>query len=187
MALRSRSLTIDDLLQLRETSDERLELLDGEIVVTPAPAGRHQLVVMRLAALLTREIIEAGLGLALPAPFDIVLDEENLVQPDLFILLHDRAQQMEKARVTGPPSLAIEVVSPSSAARDRGPKRNLYAKHGVPEYWLINPDDQNALILSDPYEGRYRKETLATETLVSATIPGSSVDLKTLFAVIPGF
>jgi Uma2 family endonuclease len=187
VAIRSRPLTYDDLRHLREGSDERLELIEGEIVVTPSPTDLHQLVVLRLGAQLNRDIIEAGRGMVLPAPFDVVLDEENVLQPDLFILLHDRAEQLERNRVAGPPSLAIEVLSSSTAARDRRQKRDLHARHGVPEYWLFSPDERNVLDFSDLHAGSYKTESLVTEVLTSVTIPGLVVDLKKLFAPVPGF
>lgn len=183
----SHALTFEDLKRERDLRDERLELIEGEIVVTPSPTGLHQLVVLRLGALLNRVIVEAGLGLALPAPFDIVLDARSVLQPDLFILLRDRSRQMARAKVDGPPSLAIEVLSPSTGARDRTEKRHLYAHYGVPEYWLVDPETRTVTVFSEPEGGRYLKAETTADMAVSATIPTLSVDLPALFTPVPGF
>src|SRR5262245_22114335 len=128
MAIRSRPLTYDDLQRLRESRDERLELIRGEIVVTPSPTGPHQRAAPRPAVMLKSVIVDRGHGLALIAPFDVVLDEQNVMPSDLLVLLHDRSQSiMGKSGFTGAPSLAIEIITPSTAYRDRGIKRDLYA------------------------------------------------------------
>jgi Uma2 family endonuclease len=186
MAIQSRSLTYDDLKQERETRDERLELIEGEIIVTPSPSLMHQIVVHRLDVLLDRAIVESGLGLVIGAPFDVYLDEQNVPQPDLMVVLRDREHVLGSARLESAPSLALEIVSPSSATKDRVSKRNLYARYGVPEYWLVDPEAETVTIFSDPRDGRYRTEQTTSDVAISATIPGLSADLKALFAPVPG-
>ncbi|MBA3451305.1 MAG: Uma2 family endonuclease, partial [Chloroflexia bacterium] len=73
MSILSHALTYDDLKQQREIRDERLELIEGEIIVTPSPTPMHQLVVHRLAVLLDRAIVETGLGQVLVSPIDVFL------------------------------------------------------------------------------------------------------------------
>ena len=186
MAIQSRSLTYEDLKQERETRDERLELIEGEIIVTPSPSLMHQIVVHRLDVLLDRAIVEAGLGLVIGAPFDVFLDEQNVPQPDLMVVLRDREQVLGAVRLESAPSLAMEIISPSSATKDRVTKRDLYARHGVPEYWLVDPDAETVTIFCDPREGRYRTEQTTSDVAISATIPELSADLKALFAPVPG-
>ena len=156
--------------------------IEGELVVTPSPTPMHQLVVHRLAVMLDRVIVEAGHGLVLEAPLDAYLDERNILRPDLVALLHDRKRVFGSAKLEGAPSLAIEVISPSTGRRDRVIKRDLYAKHGVPEYWLVDPVAKTVTIVSDPEESRYRSEAVSSETAVSATIPALTADLAALFA-----
>ena len=186
MAIQSRSLTYDDLKRERETRDERLELIEGEIVVTPSPSLMHQIVVHRLDVLLDRAIVESGLGLVISAPFDVYLDEQNVPQPDLMVVLWDRERVLGSARLESAPSLVIEIISPSSATKDRVTKRNLYARYGVPEYWLVDPDAKSVTIFSDPQNGRYQAEQTVSDVAISATIPALSADLKALFAPVPG-
>jgi len=186
MAIQSRSLTYDDLQKMREKRDERLELIEGEIIVTPSPSPMHQLVVHRLAVLLDRAIVESGVGLVLESPLDVFLATRNVLQPDLIVLLPDRIHLFGSARVESAPSLAVEIISPSTSTYDRVTKRNLYAKYGVPEYWLVDPDAETMTIFSDPQDGRYRSEQTTSDVAVSATIPQLSADLKALFAPVPG-
>jgi Uma2 family endonuclease len=186
MSILSHALTYDDLKRERETRDERLELIEGEIVVTPSPSPLHQLVVHRLAVLLDRAIVESGLGLVLESPLDVFLAAQNVFQPDLIVLLNDRIRLFGPDMVEDAPSLAIEIISPSSSTYDRVTKRNVYARYGVPEYWLVDPEKQTVTIHSDPRDGRYHTETESSDVAVSATIPGLSADLKALFAPVPG-
>jgi len=186
MSILSQSLTYVDLLRERETRDERLELIEGEIVVTPSPTPMHQLVVHRLAVLLDRAIVETGLGLVLESPLDVFLAAQNVFQPDLIVLLNNRMRLFGPDMVENAPSLAVEIISPSSGAYDRVTKRNVYARYGVPEYWLVDPEKKTVTIHCDSRDGRYQTEETASDVAVSATIPGLSADLKALFAPVPG-
>jgi Uma2 family endonuclease len=186
MAIQSRSLSYDDLDQLRETSNDRLELIDGELFVTPSPTPMHQDISGNLYILFRNVVFESGRGRVYYAPLDVRLDENTIVQPDLIIILSDRSPILTTSRVEGVPSLAVEIISPSTNAYDRVRKRNLYAQYGVPEYWLVNPEAETVAIFSDPQDGRYRAEQTVSDFAVSATIPELSADLKALFAPVPG-
>ena len=186
MAIQSRSLTYDDLQKMREKRDERLELIEGEIIVTPSPSPMHQLVVHRLAVLLDRAIVESGVGLVLESPLDVFLATRNVLQPDLIVLLPDRIHLFGSARVESAPSLAVEIISRSTSDYDRAAKRTLYARYGIPEYWLVDPDAETVTIFSDPEDGRYRGQQTTNDVAISATIPQLSADLKALFAAVPG-
>jgi Uma2 family endonuclease len=109
-----------------------------------------------------------------------------VLQPDLIVLLNDRIRLFGPDIVENAPSLAVEIISPSSTSYDRITKRNVYALYGVPEYWLVDPEKQAVTIPSDPRDGRYRAEQVMSDVAVSATIPGLSADLKALFAPVPG-
>jgi Uma2 family endonuclease len=185
MAIQSRSLTYDDLKRVRETRDERLELIDGELFVTPSPTTIHQRVIRRLHRLFEEAIIEAGVGEFFPAPYDVKLADGSIVQPDLVAVLTERFAVIATDGIEGVPDFIVEVVSPSSKTHDRVRKRELYARHGVSEYWLVDPDARNITIFSDPQEGQFRSERAINDIVVSELIPGLSVDLKALFAPFP--
>jgi Uma2 family endonuclease len=186
MAIQSRPLTYDDLQRMRETRDERLELIDGELFVTPSPSPMHQDISGNLYTLFRNVVFESGRGRAYYAPLAVRLDENTVVQPDLIIILSDRSPVLTTARVEGVPSLAVEIISPSTSAYDRVTKRDVYARSSVPEYWLVDPDAKTVTIFSDPQDGRYQTEQTVSDVAISATIPELSADLKALFAPVPG-
>ena len=186
MAIQSRSLTYDDLQRMRETSNDRLELIDGELFVTPSRSPMHQDISGNLYTVFRNVVFESGRGRVYFAPLDVRLADNTIVQPDLIIILSDRRPVLTAARIEGTPSLAVEIISPSTSAYDRVTKRNLYARYGVPEYWLVDPEAETVTIFSDPRDGRYRTEQVMSDVAVSATIPGLSADLKALFAPVPG-
>ena len=128
----------------------RHELLDGAIFVTPSPGFAHQDVVMRLGSILLPRVDAAGL-VVLGAPFDVVLSEFTVVQPDLLVAPKD---QFTRKHLPGPPLLAVEVRSRSTAAVDAVIKRDLYEKAGVPSYWLVDPEGPSVVVL-ELVEGRY--------------------------------
>jgi Uma2 family endonuclease len=184
MVIRSHPLTYADLERERETRDERLELIEGEIFVAPAPTPFHQFVSQRLYDLLKLTVVNRGLGLITYAPLDVAFDEQNIVQPDLVVLLGERTQLIGEENIEGPPSLVIEITSPSSINDDKRRKLSIYAQHGVPEYWLVDPKLKQVTIYSDPANRRYRTEQTHVDVAVSATIPGLSADLTELFAPV---
>jgi Uma2 family endonuclease len=185
MAIQSRSLTYDDLQQMRETHDERLELIDGELFATPSPTPLHQYVSGRLHYLFQQSVRDLGFGLVFHAPLDVRLAKRTIVQPDLIIVLPDRRPIVTGERIEGAPSLAVEILSPSTTTVDRTTKRDVYARYGVPEYWLVDTDARMVTVCSDPREGRYRAERVTSDSAVSEVVPGLLVDLTDLFAPIP--
>jgi len=118
----------------------RYELYDGEVYVVPSPLPLHQIASARLYDLL-RDYCRGHGGIVLFAPLDIVLTEHDVVQPDLLVFAPNREHLLDPRKVTRqPPDLAVEILSPSTAANDRGRKMRLLAQHGVQEYWLVDPD-----------------------------------------------
>lgn len=119
-------------------AEPRCELIYGELVVTPAPSVRHQLVAQRLLRLLEDHAAAHG-GLAVISPVDVRLAEHSIVQPDVVYVAPERLG-IARRRFEGAPDLAVEVVSPGSARRDRVWKLKLYAEAGVREYWIVDPE-----------------------------------------------
>ena len=128
------SLTYEDLVDLPDDG-RRYELIDGSLVVTPAPGTTHQLVVAALCRLLW-EGRRAG-TVVLPAPVDFVPHPATSLQPDVVVV---EEAEVGEARLTRMPLLVVEVVSPSSRRHDLGSKRLAYAAAGVPSYWVVDPE-----------------------------------------------
>ncbi|HEY6090379.1 MAG TPA: Uma2 family endonuclease, partial [Gemmatimonadales bacterium] len=120
----------------------RYEVVHGELLVTPAPRGWHQLLVLRLATALRNYLDDERLGVVLMAPADISWGlEDVLVQPDVFVFPRDEARTMEWHDIHTL-LLAIEVLSPSSERADRFTKRRLYQERRVATYWIVNAEQQ---------------------------------------------
>jgi Uma2 family endonuclease len=129
-------MTYTEYLQLPE-SLERMELIEGELIVPPAPSDDHQSLVTYLAACLIALIPE---GTWRVAPTDVILTLNTVVQPDLFWIAPDSSRcTLKDKKWHGAPDLVVEILSPSTALYDKREKYALYEKHGVREYWLIDP------------------------------------------------
>ena len=127
-----------DLANLPEDG-RRYEILGGELVVVPSPLPRHQLAVLAVVRVLDGYAAARG-GVVLAAPLDVVFDEFDVLQPDVLFFRAERVHLVEPAAVTRhAPDIVAEVLSPSTAARDRGRKMLTFARYGVPECWIIDP------------------------------------------------
>jgi len=117
----------------------RYELVDGELLVTPSPAGRHQLIVTQLLVALAQYVSAQQIGEALTSPSDVELEDESLTQPDIYVVSREEARRLIAPGFWPARSLllAVEVLSPSSARYDRVTKRPLYQQH-VPDYWIVD-------------------------------------------------
>jgi Uma2 family endonuclease len=119
--------------------DKRYEVIDGELYVSPAPSLDHQDALFRLAVRLFNWVDPRRLGQVFVAPLGVVLDSENGVEPDLIFVSHARRAIISERGIEGPPDLVVEVLSPSTEARDRGLKMARYGAAGIPHYWLLDP------------------------------------------------
>jgi Uma2 family endonuclease len=128
--------------EIRHFPDDRLryEVIRGELFVTPAPGTAHQRAVAELLTTLKAYVERYDLGEAIVSPYEVELADDTAVQPDVLVVLHDRASRITRERLMGPPSLVVEVISYSSKRTDRLQKRALYLDEGVEEYWVVDPD-----------------------------------------------
>ena len=118
----------------------RYEVVGGELLVTPAPAWRHQRAIGGLYGLLNQYAREHAVGEAIFAPAEIEFDERNMVEPDLFVVPLVQGRKAREWADVGRLLLAVEVLSPGTARHDRFTKRRLYQAQGVPEYWIVDLD-----------------------------------------------
>ena len=118
----------------------RHELHEGELSVTPAPSPRHQDIVVNLLFALVGHVRTGRLGKVFVSPIDVILSDGSVVQPDLVYLEASRLTQVSDRGIEGAPSLVVEVLSPSTRPSDRAVKGQLYARYGVPHYWIADPD-----------------------------------------------
>lgn len=120
--------------------DWRYEVLDGELVVMSPPSWVHQRAVEELFLLLQAYVREYGLGWVKLSPSAVVLSERRLVQPDVFVLPRGAGPAPRAWSDITALVLAVEVLSPSTARRDRVQKRRMYQEFGVGEYWIVDPE-----------------------------------------------
>lgn len=118
---------------------KRRELLEGDLLVSPSPNPRHQEVVSNLTGAL-RVLQAAGKGKVYPAPLDVVFDRYTVFEPDVMFIRTERLGIVGERNVTGAPDLVVEVLSESTRDMDLGPKLRAYGRHGVAEYWVVDPD-----------------------------------------------
>ncbi len=168
-------------LQRMPDDGNRYELYDGELRVVPSPFPMHQLVVRRLLETLLAFSRTSG-GQVFDAPFDIVLTDYDVVEPDLIYFGTAAMARMRPwEHVRFPPDLAVEVLSPSTRRIDRGRKSDLLARHGVPEYWLVDPEVRTLEVRLER-EGRYPDPVVLTEgRYESITLPGLTLEIAPLF------
>jgi Uma2 family endonuclease len=137
--------TVADYMALPD--EPRMELLEGEYFMSPSPNAGHQRIVRNLVTRLDAFIRSKRLGEVFPSPFDAVLSDETVLQPDvLFVAAEHRSRIRD--RLYGAPDLAVEVLSAGNAERDRIVKRDLYAKYGVREYWIADPDARTVEVMT---------------------------------------
>ena len=162
--------------------DKRYELHDGDLVVVPAPKEQHQDVVGLIFIALSLFVREGKLGRVYIAPFDILFSNTDVVQPDVIFVSTERLGIITPDNIQGAPDLVIEVLSPSTAHRDRTFKRALYARHGVGEFWMVDTDARTIEVL---LLGAEDYETVgvfgAGQTLTSPTLTDFILNIDDLF------
>ncbi len=126
----------------------RYEILQGVLVTTPAPEPEHQRISKKIAVRFFEQIDARGRGEMFYAPIDMELSEKNVVQPDVLIILDEHLDRVQEKRIVGAPDLVVEIISPSSVATDSIIKRQAYERACVPEYWLVNPQQQTVEVFA---------------------------------------
>lgn len=143
-----RKVSYEEFLKLTAASDQRYELIDGQVYLLASPRVTHQTVAGKIYAQLFSKL--DGLKCEpFIAPFDITLmvdAKKNVVQPDLGIICDMEESTDEKDRYMGVPTLVVEVLSDSSVTKDMVRKLQLYMLSGVKEYWIVNPMEEVALV-----------------------------------------
>jgi Uma2 family endonuclease len=135
-------MTAQQFLQLGEDPPGmRLELVDGDVAVSPSPTLDHSNAVVQLIALLSNHLDAKDLG-ELHHDVAKILNRSNVRRPDLLFFFAARTHLIGKKAMEGPPDLAIEVISPSSVEIDREDKSVQYRESGVTHYWIIDPSHQ---------------------------------------------
>lgn len=134
-------LTYEDYVLLPNDRN-RYEILEGELSVTPAPSTKHQSASANLFKLLSRHVDDRNLGKLFYAPIDVILDPTSVLQPDLLFVSSARQRIITEKAIEGAPDLVIEILSPGTSRTDRVTKAQIYARHSVPAYWIVDPEQE---------------------------------------------
>jgi Uma2 family endonuclease len=182
----SAKFTYDDLLSFREDG-KRHELIDGEHFVTPSPNSAHQLIAGNLHYTIRDYLRTHRLGVVMLAPFDIVLSEVDVVEPDIIYFTRERfAEVVGEKNAQGAPDLAVEILSPGTRRTDEITKRKLYERVGIGEYWVVDPEIETLKVYRLAGGSYSRAEELALErqeALTSPLFPDLVVPLEQVFAL----
>ncbi len=167
---------------LRTPEEERWELIEGELLMTPSPIPRHQSVSSNIFLPLKLFVRKHHLGEVFYAPLDVHLDQYNCLQPDILYVSKKRLTIITEKNIKGAPDLVIEVVSDSSAYHDLVQKKRLYAKFGVREYWIVLPAEATieVYILKNRHFEKW-KEFRKEDRLTSHILEGFKLRVAEVF------
>lgn len=160
------------------------QLIGGKLVMTPAPSTYHQAISMRLLEKFLFFMAGKDLGMIYHAPIDVYFEEKETYQPDIIFIAKDRLHIIELARINGAPDLVVEILSPSTGYYDLRKKARTYARHGVKEYWVVDPEDESIEVHRNQ-EGKFVLDQRGEEGKIKSLIlDGLEVEIKEIFARI---
>ena len=163
---------------------KRYELIEGDRYVTPAPRTKHQRICTNLVTFLNEYVRRQERGVVFCPPTDVVLSQMDVVQPDLLFISRERTSIITKENIQGAPNLVVEILSESTRRTDEIIKRKLYEKHGVPEYWIIDPEIDTIKVFrlaKKTYAPAIELTLEAQDLLTSPLFPGWELALQKLF------
>jgi len=132
----------------------RAQLIENNLVMSPAPLSRHQITLDLIYPELSIYARKKKLGIALTAPTDVYLDNQNAYQPDIMFIPNERLDIIKENGLHGAPGLIIEILSPATAKYDLEDKKDVYERSGVTEYWIVDPADNSTTgyyLVNDEY------------------------------------
>ena len=171
--------TIADYEALPEGSP--YQLIEGELIISPAPGFEHFRSSKRVFLKLYRLIEDAGKGEVIYAPVDLYLDEENAYQPDIMVVLKGSKARITRKGVYGPPDVVVEILSPSTAYYDLRVKKKVYERAGVREYWIVDPMERSLEIYTNSEEGFKLTSRVMEKGNVFSKVLDIDLDLEEVF------
>jgi Uma2 family endonuclease len=182
LATTARRFTYDDLEAIpQEREGDRHEIIDGELIVTPSPIPHHQGVSANIVYALERIVREQNLGKVYTAPIDVRFTADYILIPDIVFISRDRLHVIGPKAVDASPDLVIEILSPGTRQRDLTVKRNLYARFGVPEYWVVDPIDRTVSVFERSGSDYQSVPHAANGSIQSRVLPGLELSVDMVF------
>ncbi len=133
------------------------QLIDGELIMTPAPTPLHQNIIGNIYQALRTFVESRKLGRVFLSPIDVKLTDTDVYQPDLIFIRKENIPKVGRDKLNVIPDLVVEVLSPSNAFYDLTHKKMIYAERGVEEYWIVDPKDETVEVFVRD-GGRFRSE-----------------------------
>jgi len=172
--------TYTDILSLGE-SHQRMELFDGDFVMSAMPSPLHQFVAINLGSLIHQYVREKKIG-RVYASVDVYLSEVVVLQPDICFLSGERSFINDGKKFNGAPDLVVEILSETTEQRDRTFKFREYARGGAKEYWLVSPDKKQIEVYQNSARGfQLVKIFTGGETLNSPIFPDINLSVEQVF------
>ncbi|MDI7188600.1 Uma2 family endonuclease [Leptospira santarosai] len=157
------------------------QLLEGEIFMVPAPVPEHQRVSGKLFTRLLQYVERKNLGEIFFSPIDVFLDEHNVVQPDLVYISEEKRSIIGEKRIEGAPDWIAEILSEGNAYHDLKTKKKLYEKHGVAEYWIVDPMERSVEVYRNGESGFKLITSSTSGKIESSVLDGFSVEIDRIF------
>ena len=168
---------------LNTPDEERFELVEGELIMTPSPSLYHQWISKNIGFEIESYVRDHGVGRVFYAPCDVRLGDDNVLQPDVLFISTERLGIIGEKSVQGSPDLVVEVLSEGSGYRDLVTKKRLYAEFGVQEYWIVDPGEKTVEVFSLRDKSYSLDHRLAeADILKSPLLQGLSINLASVFA-----
>jgi len=174
--------TVDDYRLFPETG-QRYQVVEGQLIMAPAPNRYHQEISLNIEFIICKFLEKHPIGKVYHAPFDVYLDKHNVFQPDVIFVANDRFSILTDAGAEGAPNLVIEILSLRTERLDKEPKRKVYAREGVEEYWLVNPLNETIeVFLLQKNPGGPGTRHGGRASFASVCLPGLTFRCREIFA-----
>ena len=174
-------MTAEKFFQLPE-GPPYFELIDGDLYMSPSPLRLHQRILLSIAHDLQGFLDDQPLGEIYISPSDVVFGQNVVLNPDLYYVRNEHRSILKDHGATGAPDLVVEILSPSTASRDVGRKREIYAESGVEEFWVVAPKTRTVEIYRLRENPTQPVVMLSdTDTLTSALFPGWNLAIADVF------
>jgi Uma2 family endonuclease len=176
-----RPFTVADYMGLPEHGP-RYQLIEGELYMAPAPNRHHQSISGRIEFALGKYLERHPIGEIYHAPFDVELTDINVYQPDIAFFSNARRAYLTEHGAEGAPDLVVEILSPKTAKLDIGTKREIYARTGVTELWIVEPETRMVKVYRLQKNAATPHVTLGEDKVLTTPLfPGLKIRLKKIF------
>jgi Uma2 family endonuclease len=158
------------------------QVIEGDLIMSPSPKTFHQYITGNIHTMLASYLKRRPIGIVILAPLDVFLTDVNIYQPDVMMILKQRASIITDHGLEGAPNLAVEILSSSTGRFDKGAKRKVYSRTGVEELWLIDPEAKTIQFFDFAKDAENPAATYDIKSVFnSRLLPGLRISAKKIF------